>query len=507
MRVFFPTIRLRKICINAAILAAALVSQGCTRPGLPADTAVLLVEMPFRNLDPRQATDAVSQKIGNLVHAALVRHDERMRVKAELAESWTIEEHRKFRFKLRKNALFHDGTPVDADAVVQSLNGFRENSPHAVVLSHVTRISKTGPYEILLETDRPQPFLLHDLPIFKVHKREGPRQIGAGRFLMQRQSETEVWLTRFDRFFEPLAVGTLSKLVFRYISDETTRYQLFARGDSNVILNTFGLSKSLHLLAHLPATMRQVLSEGVNYSYLSFNFRDSKLQNLKVRQAIAHAIDREVIRKHRMGPLGVLAKGIVAPAVHEYHEPNVKEFAFDPKKAEALLDEAGYPRQGRWRFKLTFKCTAEKFSYEMVTMLAGQLRAIGIDARLQTVEAATFFADIRAGNFDVFMSRWIGVTNPSIYFRAFHSSQIGKTNRGAYSNAQLDRLIEQGLSESNSAKRREIFSKVQKHAAEDLPYVNLWYWNNLFIGTTKMRNVVMYPNADYLTLAELRIEQ
>lgn len=484
----------------------ALICQSCTRPNLPSDTAVFLVEMPFRNLDPRQATDAVSQKIGNLIHAALVRHDENMALTGELAESWTVEAYRKFRFKLRRNAFFHDGSPITADDVVSSLSEFRTDSPHAVALAQVTRISKTGPYEVLIETSRPQPFLLYDLPIFKIYKRVGGRQIGAGRFLIENQGDTEVFLTRFNRFFETAAPNALSKIGFRYISDETTRYQVFARGDANVLINSFSLSKLLHLLDHLPPTMHYVLSPGINYTYLSFNFRDAKLRNLKVRQAIAHAIDREAILKYRMGPLGSLAKGIVAPAVAEYYEPDVKQYAFDRKKAEVLLDEAGFARQGRWRFKLTFKCTAEKFAYDMVTMLAGQLRAVGIDARIQTVEAATFFADIRKGNFDVFVSRWIGVTNPSIYFKAFHSSQIGKTNRGAYSNAALDRLIEQGMSEPENGKRRAAFSKIQKDVAEDLPYVSLWHWNNLFIGTTKMRDVVMYPNGDYLTLAKLRIQ-
>jgi ABC-type transport system substrate-binding protein len=71
----------------------------------------------------------------------------------------------------------------------------------------------------------------------------------------------------------------------------------------------------------------------------------------------------------------------------------------------------------------------------------------------------------------------------------------------------MDRLIEQGMVETNDARRKEIFSKVQKLAAEDLPYVNLWYWNNTLVGPSQMRDVVVYPNGNYLTLAQLRIEE
>lgn len=508
MQRFFPTWAHPNRALWAAILTLffAVVFGGCARPVLPRDTAVVLVEMPFRNIDPLKATDAVSQKIGNLIHLALVRNDTKMRMVPELAQSWKIDGYKRFHFKLNPGARFHDGSPVTAGDVVRCFDDYRKNSPHSIALLNVKRVWASSLRDVHVETTMPQPFLLNDLPVLKVFKRDsGGAAIGAGRYKLVRETANLIELERVKEFFEPAPEPGLSKINFRYVSDETTRYQLLVRGDGNVALSSLTPTKSDYLLKNMPPHLGAVWARGINVSYLSFNFRNPHLKNLKVRQALAHAVDAAEVQKHRIKTLGEVATGILSPALEEYYEPNVKTYRRNRKLAEKLLDEAGYPRRGRWRFPLTFKVTPEKFSYDLVTIIAAQLREVGIDARIRAVDAATFFADVKAGNFDLFHSRWIGVNNPSIYFRAFHSSQIGKFNRGAYVNSEMDKLIEQGMSETNDARRKEIFSRVQKLAAVDLPYINLWYWNNLLIGPSQMREVVMYPNGNYLTLAQLKL--
>ena len=100
------------------------------------------------------------------------------------------------------------------------------------------------------------------------------------------------------------------------------------------------------------------------------------------------------------------------------------------------------------------------------------------------------------------------MNSPAIYFRALHSSQAhGGLNRGSYANAEFDRLLDKGMTEIDDRKRRGYFSEVQKIAAHDLPYVSLWHWNNTFIGTQAMSNIVMYPNGDYRTLADVRLKE
>ena len=481
----------------------------------------MLIEQQARNLDPLFATDAVSQKINNLIHASLVRFDARMRVEGELAASWKIRGYRDFRFKLRPNLKFQDGTPLTADDVVHALNEFKgsplpllkpaaakRGSPHAIALAHVTKISAQGPLLVRLETDSPQPFLLNDFSLLKIFKRKGKEVIGAGRYRLTRETPIEIHVAASDTYHEPIPKDSFREITFKYVSDDNTRYQYLVRGDGNVVLSGISLTKTEYLRQHGPKRMQIIDSAGTNVSYICLNFKEPHLAQLKVRQAIAQAIDIPGLLKYRIGGFGYLSTGILAPAHADYYESNVERYPFDRAKAERLLDEAGYPRTGPggWRFALTFKTTTEKFGNEMARLLANEIRQVGIDIRLDVVEAGTFFADINAGNFQLFHSRWIGVNSPAIYYRALHSSQShGALNRGSYSNAELDKLIDKGMSEVDDRKRREDFSQVQKIAAHDLPYISLWHWNNTFIGTKNMRNIVMYPNGDYRTLADVRL--
>jgi peptide/nickel transport system substrate-binding protein len=493
---------MRRIFASLVIIAAA-VSSGCRVPEIAGDTAVVFLDQQPHDLNPVFAADAASQRIAAITHVALVRFDPKMKIVSELASSWKIEGYRKFRFQLKSGVKFHDGSPLDAGHVVESFLRFQHESPNSVVISHVKVVRAEASDVFYLETDQPQPYLLRDLPAVKVFKIVDGRIIGAGQFYPE---PGEFKFHRFDSYFEKSHPSALKRIVFRYVRDETTRYQLLMRGDVNVALNALNLSRTLYLKEHLPNGLQLQNSPGLNVSYLCFNFRDSRLAKLKVRQAIAHALDLDQILKYRFGELGYRATGLLAPVLEEYN-PHTRKYEFDRAAAERLLDEAGYPRRGseRWRFTLTMKTTPAQYGQDMSALFASSLRQVGIDVRIQTVEEGTFLADIRAGNFQIFQSRWVGVSNPSIYFRVFHSSQIGGggLNRGAYQSPEMDRLLDLGMVEPNDQKRNRYFSEIQKLAAEDLPYLSLWHWNNTFIGSEDMKNLVMYANGSYLTLTEL----
>lgn len=501
---FFPTVWRVKFFFVAAILTV-----GCARTPIPDDVAVVLIESRALHLDPLQATDAMSQKIGHLIHASLVRLSARMELEGELAQSWSQVRYTRFRFKLRPGLRFQDGSPLSPADVIESIHRFQGESPNAVAFKHIRRVWSDGPLDIQFETDSPQPFLLNDLPSIKVLKAGPKGWIGAGRYQVVSQSDDEIILKIAETYFEPVPAEALRELRFEVVGDDTTRHQMLVRGDANVAINALGLSKTTYLRNHLPSALQMVDQNGINYSYLCFNFREPHLAKLKVRQAIARAVNVADILKYRVGGFGAPATGILSPVLREYYQGDVARYDYDPAAAERLLDEAGYPRQtpNGWRFSLRFKTTNDKFGNEITRIMVGDLRKIGIDARLDVVEQAMFFSQIKAGDFHLFHSRWIGVSSPSIYFRAFHSSQIGNLNRGAYSNPRMDQLIDQGMREIDDAKRKRVFSEAQKLAASDLPYVNLWYWNNTFIGAKDMANIVMYPNGDFRTLAEIRIKK
>ncbi len=513
----FPTRRKFLFFAQASFTSLLCIVLGCKAPEISKDAAVVVVESAPRNLDPLFASDAISQKLNNLIHSALIQIGHDMKPKSELAQTWKIKNHQIFHFRLHPSLKFQDGSPLTAKDVKESFERFldpKNGSSHALAFSQIQKIWYQGKLDFFFETKIPQPFLINDLSLIKIYKKKEQGQdgnaiwfnennivISSGRFKLAKISLDEAVLERFIDYPEKPTKFSLKKIIFKFVRDDTTRYQLLMRGDVNVLISGLSISKTNYLKEHLPQHLKIVDSPGINLSYLSFNFKNPILKNLKVRQAIAHAIHREKILKYRYSGYAYLATGILAP-VHEGYEPHVKRYEYDPDLAKKLLDEAGFPQKGQWRFALKIKSTSEKHALDMVRLIAHELEQVGIQIQLQIVELGTFFSDIKAGYFDLFCSRWVGVNNPSIYYRVFHSSQILQgVNRGVYKNPILDSLLEKAVKEVNDMKRNSLFSQIQKTAAEDLPYINLWHWNNTFIGNQDMQNILMYPNGNYLTLA------
>ena len=156
------------------------------------------------------------------------------------------------------------------------------------------------------------------------------------------------------------------------------------------------------------------------------------------------------------------------------------------------------------------KTSTDEMARLMAAVLQQQLRQIGIALDIRSFEFATFYSDVTKGAFQFYSLRWIGYSNqdPDIFEDAFHSASFApkRANRGYYSNPELDRLIEEGRRTLDQHERRRIYADVQRILARDLPYINLWYMDNVLVHTTRVRNVALGASADYqfLTTAELR---
>ena len=141
-------------------------------------------------------------------------------------------------------------------------------------------------------------------------------------------------------------------------------------------------------------------------------------------------------------------------------------------------------------------------------MLQQQWRAIGVELDIKTFEFATFFADVQKGAFQLYSLRWIGGNNdPDMFQYAFHSSFTppAGANRSHYSNPEVDRLIDSGRREVDPEKRKQIYVRIQQLLAEDLPYIDLWYLDNVVVHSRRTRNFTISPpgNYDFLTTVEL----
>jgi len=150
--------------------------------------------------------------------------------------------------------------------------------------------------------------------------------------------------------------------------------------------------------------------------------------------------------------------------------------------------------------KLTLKTSTDESTRLLGAVLKEQWRKIGVDLELQSMEPATLLADIARGNFQLYTLRWIGVNNdPEFYEFAFSSKRMPPMggNRGHYRNAPLDALLDQARVESNQEKRRALFSQIQKIVAQDVPYISLWFMNNISVHRKRIGGVQLSPTGDY----------
>jgi len=290
-------------------------------------------------------------------------------------------------------------------------------------------------------------------------------------------------------------------VIFKIIPDDVMRGLELRKGTVDIVLNdvapdiAYQLEKDPHL--------QMVESPGVDYQYIGVNLRDPILKDVRVRQALAYAIDRHAIVDYLRRGLAGVSTGILPPLSWAY-APDSFVFAHDPAKARVLLDEAGYPDPDgsgpQPRMTLTLKTTNTEFNRLQSASVQQNLRDVGVELDVRTYEFATLYADVLAGNFQLFFLQWSGgsLADPDILRRVFHSNQVPPAgfNRGHYSNAQVDRLLDEASASADDQRRLELFQEVQRIVARDVPYISLWYKTNFAVAQRTLTGVHLTPLAD-----------
>jgi peptide/nickel transport system substrate-binding protein len=251
-------------------------------------------------------------------------------------------------------------------------------------------------------------------------------------------------------------------------------------------------------LQHEPR-LNVLRAPGTVLAYFGFNLRDPILRDVRVRQAIAYAIDRQPIVDYLLRGFAQPAASVL-PTQSWAYDSHVPVYLHDPAKARQLLDAAGYPAINGVRFHLTMKTSSQEGTRLLVAVLQQQLRDVGIVLDIRTFEFATFYADVTKGLFQVYSLRWIGGNeDPDIFEYVLHSSKTPPkgANRGFYQSARVDALIDQARRESNQAIRKDLYAEIQQIAAEELPFVNLWYLDNVLICNRRVQNVTLSASGNY----------
>jgi peptide/nickel transport system substrate-binding protein len=330
---------------------------------------------------------------------------------------------------------------------------------------------------------------------------------GSGPFVLEsvRSGET-VTLKANVSYWEgkPLVAG----MIFKVVPDAMVRVLEFKKGSIGFMQNDLEPDVLPWLKNNTNATIEA--HQGTTFQYIGINLTHPILKHQKVRQALAYAIDRDSVIRHLIKNLGTPASGMLSPLNWAY-ESTVSQWPHDPEKARRLLDEAGFPDPDgngpRPRFKLSFKTTNIDLRRRIAEAFKEQLRQVGVELEIRTYEWGTFFSDIKKGNFHLYSLAWVGIQDPDIYYQIFHSSSVPPNgdNRGHYSNAGLDRLLEKGRTITDIPERKRIYSEVQRILATDLPYIPLWWWKNVIVKTSSLEGFVPYPDGDFTSLKKVSL--
>jgi len=508
--------RSRRTSIAAKLFLAAfflLLTASCARKPDP-NALVMIIESSPTNLDPRVGIDAQSERIDELIFDSLVRRDEHFELKPWLAESWEIPDPQTYLFHLRKGVRFHNGQPLtsrDVKWTLDSLLTGRIRSSKVAAYNKIDHIDAPDDYTVIVHLKEPMASLLWNLSdgaIGIVPYGSGEEfsrnPIGSGPFrFVSAQQDKEVVIERSSSYWETPA--KLQRVEFKVIPDATTRALELRKHSADVAINSLTADTVL-VLRNAPG-LTVIQAPGTIYAYIALNLRDPILKDVRVRHAIAHAIDVQRIIHYLLRDQAQPAYSILPPE-HWAYDGDVPRYPYDPSQARQILDNAGYPAKNGIRFHIVMKSSTDESTRLMAAVLQQQLREVGIALDIRTYEFATFFSDITKGAYQMYSMRWIGGNqDPDIFEYVFDSASFPpkRANRTFYTNPRVDQLIREGRSTLDQQKRQVIYDEIQRTVAADLPYINLWYLDNVLVHTNRVHGIELNPagNYEFLRTAEL----
>ncbi|MGD8566483.1 MAG: ABC transporter substrate-binding protein [Gammaproteobacteria bacterium] len=489
----YPSLRRRLVFVTVVLCVMAM--PGCESHQNAGGIRFGLADSPV-TLDPRFATDAISTRINRLIYRRLIDFDEHAMPVPSLA-SWRSLAPDRFRFHLLEEGRdFHDGSTLTAEDVKATFDSILDPanaSPHRATLSMIESVTVVDKDTVDFQLSTPDPLFpgyldIGILPAKKIAARYpfNTQPVGSGPFQFvswQKPSRLQLRRRRDGQRF-----------AFVHVKDQNTRVLKLLRGELDMLQNDIDpeLIKFLSKQSRITVTTRK----GSNFSYLGFNLKDKVVGRRAIRQAIAYAIDREVIIKYLFAGRARPASAVLTPD-HWAGDPALPTYKYEPDKARELLSNNGYSVDRP--LHIVYKTSNNAFRIRLATIIQSQLADVGIQVDLRTYDWGTFYGDIKAGNFQMYSLSWVGVNLPDIFRYVFHSASVppNGANRGRFSDQQVDKLLDEARTAQDLAYQAEIYRHVQEILFKKLPYVPLWYEDHVFIAQRSIKGYQVSGDGNY----------
>jgi peptide/nickel transport system substrate-binding protein len=446
----------------------------------------VLLPRDVQQLDPRFVSDAYGLKVSRLLFASLMRIDpQSLEAVPDLARSLRVVGDSEYIVELRPDLRFSDGSSLDAQDVVATYRSVVDpalHSRYASTYERITSVTALDALTVSFQLNGPHATFATDLelPIMRAEDAQrrlsvdsGDALVGAGPYKLVRR---EAGLLDLDQ--NPHWYGGsphVPRLRLLVVHDDNTRALRLLSGAADFALNS--VPPGLVPLFSGRRDFTVETAPGIGTTYLGINTAAAALRDVRVRKALAHAIDRAALIRAKFQNRAELASSMV-PQGHWAYDPSTPHYAYDPGAARRLLDSAGLTGSPRARWVL--RCDSQRSRVSIARAIAAMLADVGIEVRVQTTENATLLADLDRGHFELTLLEFPELIEAHVLSWVFASDRIpapGRVglNRWRYSDPELDAALELGRRSLDRAERKRAYSLVQHRLAEWLPVVPLWH--------------------------------
>lgn len=462
------------------MLALALLLAACgDEEGAPSDDDALQVVIPraAEELDPRFVTDPWGLKVSRLIFGSLVTIDPRtLEVVPDLAESVEQVGPTEYVARLRPGLRFSDGSPLTSEDVVATFEGVVDpalGSVYARAYRRIERMEAPSPTEVRFHLDAPHATFLTDLEIPIVRAEDARRRmsdtfVGAGPYVLERRSDRRLELRANERWHG--GAPTHERLALTVVRDDNTRAMRLMAGAADLVYDA--LPPLLVPLFEDDPRFEVRTAPGISTTYLGLNLEAPPLDDRRVREAIALAIDRETLVRAELEGRAEVATSWI-PQGH-WADAALEPRPHDPERARALLREAGASGA-----RLLLRVNTERARLSIARAIAAMLREVGLEVVVRPSETATQIADLNAGRFDLALMQVPEVLEPHVLSWFFDSSRIPEggqpgANRWRLRDEAVDAALERGRAASDRATRVAAYRVVQERLHQGLPVIPLW---------------------------------
>jgi len=510
-----------KLILLIFLIALLLIPNGCRPRRI--NSFVIALGDNIRTIDPigSPSVDAASERVRTLIFNSLVKKNEKFDYTGELASDIKrSDDGLAYTFTLHDGVKFQDGRDMSSADVKYTLDlvfssnfaksaSFYDADKHSYIKSVEAPDART----VVVTLTKPWIGLLSNLvPVAIIPKdsyesqKTHPLGTGPFKFVSYDNAQQVVDLDRFPQYWE--GAPKLETVRVRVISDMNALQAELQSGRVDIAPMPTSLSPDAVKRLEQDPNLQVKTFTGSNVFLLTINTSAPPLDNVKVRQAIAYAIDRETMIRTLLQGLGKPAHSIIPEESWAYSTGQT--YSYDPAHAKKLLDEAGFPDPDgdgpRMRFDkpVIYKLSGSSIAgRQYAGVIQNYLKEVGIPVEIQTPEQNTFFDELKRGNFQISYSQWVGGNQDPIFYKdLFATSEIPtetrpSRNRSRYSNKELDALLDEAVNTFDRQKGLELYKKIQDIVSRDVPVIPLWYGSNVVIAKKNVQNIHVNASGDW----------